>query len=68
MCELFRGESSVEQIRQLVCCIKILGLDMTCLDFITNEVAINLNMFGPFMKNWIGSNAQGSLIITVKKD
>lgn len=37
---------------------------MTLRNMLTREVTINLNMFGPIMKYWIGSNVDGILIIT----
>lgn len=36
-------------------------------EFITNEMAINLNMFGPLMESWIFCNPDDTCIIGIER-
>ena len=38
----------------------------TCLEFVTNEMTINLQMFSTFVKNWVMNNMHCCLVVTMK--
>lgn len=42
--------------------------DIVSDNFISNNMIINLDMFSSFMKDWISSNVECSLTITMKCD
>ena len=42
-------------------------LDGTSSNFLTYKMTIQLNMFSSFMKNWIGSNVDYSLVVAKEK-
>jgi hypothetical protein len=46
---------------------KMNGAKKPLLNFITNNMTINVNVLCPFVKNWIGSNKQCSFTITEEK-
>ena len=54
-----------EDISELNCGGKIAGLDKSFSNFIANKMTIQLNVFGPFMKNWVGSNMDGGLVVAI---
>ena len=60
------AQSLGEDIRQLMLSRNKQRLNIPSHYLVTNKVAINLNMFGTFMKDRIASNMQGSLTITMK--
>ncbi|KAE8704625.1 hypothetical protein F3Y22_tig00110450pilonHSYRG01059 [Hibiscus syriacus] len=57
-------ETLCENISQLFFGLHISSSDQTLLYLLANEMAINLNMFGLFMEDRVGSNMKCNLIIT----
>jgi hypothetical protein len=53
-----------EDVCNLVFGRQILQADNTILDELWNEVHVNLNVFFPFMLQWVAINVYGTLIIT----
>lgn len=58
------AQSFSEDIGKLVHTRNIARHERALAEMIIDKVAINLDMFSPFMKNGIGCNLKGSLIIT----
>jgi hypothetical protein len=57
-----------EDIGKLVRRRDVSKVKETLLNSVTDEMAINFNVFGPFMENWVAGNMHSGLIVTVKRD
>lgn len=57
-------KSLSQDICMLIRASNMKQLQKTILDLIACGMAINLHMFGVFMKDWIGSNVNCRLVVT----
>jgi hypothetical protein len=55
-----------QHIRQLFSSLHIWRADDMFSEIFFNEVSINLNMFGSVMLDWIMSNTDGCLVVTMQ--
>jgi len=53
-----------ENVSYLELCLHMSCLDFAILNFLTNGVAIQLDVLGSFMVNWIGCNIEYSFVVT----
>jgi hypothetical protein len=53
-----------ENISNLIFCLHMSCLDFFILNFLTNSMAIQFNVLGSFMINWVGFNVEGCLVVT----
>ena len=65
---LLRGNDFSKHISKLRMSRKIAKLYQSFHDFITNEMTINLYMFGAFMKYGIAGYMQSRLTVTMKNN
>jgi len=52
-----------EDIDNLVFCLHMSCPDFSIVNFFTNSMTIQLNVFGPFMINWVGCNVECYLVV-----
>jgi hypothetical protein len=63
-----RGTKSFcKNISQLVLRRNVKSAKNTRLNFLTNHMTINVNVFGTLMKNRIGSNVKSNFTVTIKE-
>ena len=63
-----RGTKSFgKNISQLVLRRNVKSAKNTGLNFLTNHMTINVNVFGTFMENRVGSNVKSNFTITIKE-
>jgi len=53
-----------ENISNLIFCLHMSCLDFSILNFLTNSMAIQFNVLGSFMINWVGCNVECYLVVT----
>ncbi|KAL2247407.1 UNVERIFIED_CONTAM: hypothetical protein Sindi_2593000 [Sesamum indicum] len=65
----YRGrEEFSEQICKLAAIGNMRRQKETSLETIPNQMAIDFEVLGGFVENWISHNVQGSLVVTVKRN
>jgi hypothetical protein len=62
---LLSSEDLGEDVSNLILCVDINKINLTCQDLLPDEVRMNLNMFRPCMKHLVPSQLNTVEVITI---
>lgn len=65
---MFGGESLNKHVNNLIVCGNVSGDNSFIIDLVTNEVAIDLHVFGSYAQHQIGFHGKSGLVIAVQDD
>ena len=64
--KLIGMENLSKNVSKLVLGVNMQSLENPNLNLLSNDMTINLNMFGALMVDWVCCNVESSLVVTVK--
>jgi hypothetical protein len=62
---LLSSQDLGEDVNNLILCVDINKINLTCQDLLPDEMIMNFNVFRPHMKHWVPSQLNTAKVITI---